>query len=41
MQGNAYVEDKKVAEAIVTCRLVDRDRGRASQPSGEEVPAPE
>src|SRR3982751_6103639 len=23
MQGIAYVEDKKVAEAIVTCRLVD------------------
>jgi len=36
MQGIAYVEDKKVAEAIVTCRLVDRDRGRSSQSEGDE-----
>jgi 3-hydroxyacyl-[acyl-carrier-protein] dehydratase len=28
MQGTAFVEDKRVAEAIVTCRLVDRERGR-------------
>src|SRR5881628_4099452 len=35
MQGTAYVEDKKVAEAIVTCRLVDRDRGRSSQAEGD------
>src|SRR5215471_12788867 len=24
MQGNAFVEDRRVAEAIVTCRLIDR-----------------
>jgi 3-hydroxyacyl-[acyl-carrier-protein] dehydratase len=36
MQGIAYVEEKKVAEAIVTCRLVDRDRGRSSQAEGDE-----
>lgn len=38
MQGNAYVEDKKVAEAIVTCRLVDRDRGRGSQTESDDNP---
>lgn len=36
MQGIAYVEDKKVAEAIVTCRLVDRDRGRGDQAESDE-----
>jgi 3-hydroxyacyl-[acyl-carrier-protein] dehydratase len=37
MQGTVFVEDKKVAEAIVTCRLVDRDRGRRSaQPEAED-----
>ena len=41
MQGNAYVEDKKVAEAIVTCRLVDRDRGRGGQGGSEDDSAPE
>src|SRR5438270_10633011 len=41
MQGTAYVEDKKVAEAIVTCRLVDRDRGRAGQAESEDNSAPE
>jgi 3-hydroxyacyl-[acyl-carrier-protein] dehydratase len=40
MQGIAYVEDKKVAEAIVTCRLVDRDRGRGAQPEADDA-APE
>jgi 3-hydroxyacyl-[acyl-carrier-protein] dehydratase len=34
MQGMAYVEDKRVAEAIVTCRLIERSRGR-----GAPVPA--
>jgi 3-hydroxyacyl-[acyl-carrier-protein] dehydratase len=24
MQGNAFVEDRRVAEAIVTCRLIGR-----------------
>jgi 3-hydroxyacyl-[acyl-carrier-protein] dehydratase len=37
MQGIAYVEDKKVAEAIVTCRLVDRERGRSAQGEAEET----
>jgi 3-hydroxyacyl-[acyl-carrier-protein] dehydratase len=37
MQGIAYVEDKKVAEAIVTCRLVDRDRGRGTQAEAEDA----
>ena len=37
MQGIAYVEDKKVAEAIVTCRLVDRDRGRGEQGEAEDA----
>jgi 3-hydroxyacyl-[acyl-carrier-protein] dehydratase len=36
MQGNAYVEDKKVAEAIVTCRLVDRNRGRSGSAEPDE-----
>lgn len=40
MQGIAYVEDKKVAEAIVTCRLVDRDRGRSAQVEADDA-APE
>jgi len=40
MQGIAYVEDKKVAEAIVTCRLVDRERGRSAQPESDDT-APE
>jgi 3-hydroxyacyl-[acyl-carrier-protein] dehydratase len=37
MEGIAYVGDKKVAEAIVTCQLVDRSRGRIS--SGAVEPA--
>src|SRR3954466_8723382 len=41
MQGIAYVEDKKVAEAIVTCRLVDRDRGRSAQPEPDDSATPE
>src|SRR5438874_12172727 len=39
MQGTAYVEDKKVAEAIVTCRLVDRDRGRSAQADSDDTSA--
>lgn len=31
MEGNAYVGDKRVAEATVTCQLVDRSRGRSSE----------
>ena len=30
MVGNAYVGEKKVAEAMVTCRLVDTSRARSS-----------
>lgn len=37
MQGIAYVEDKKVAEATVTCRLVDRDRGRSANADSEDA----
>jgi 3-hydroxyacyl-[acyl-carrier-protein] dehydratase len=40
MQGIAYVEDKRVAEATVTCRLVDRDRGRSAQAEADDT-APE
>ena len=35
MQGNAFVGDKRVAEAVVTCRLVDRSRGRNNEDAGE------
>jgi 3-hydroxyacyl-[acyl-carrier-protein] dehydratase len=42
MEGIAYVEDKRVAEAIVTCQLVDRSRGRgpAPEPPADPVPQP-
>jgi len=30
MQGYAYVGEKRVAEALVSCQLVDRSRGQAS-----------
>jgi len=30
MQGYAFVGDKRVAEAIVSCQLIDASRGRAS-----------
>ncbi len=33
MQGYAYVGNKKVAEAIVSCQLIDSSRGRASNDS--------
>ena len=33
MQGYAYVGEKRVAEALVSCQLIDSSRGRAS--SGE------
>jgi 3-hydroxyacyl-[acyl-carrier-protein] dehydratase len=38
MEGIAYVAEKKVAEAIVTCQLVDRARGRSSAQSDGSVP---
>jgi 3-hydroxyacyl-[acyl-carrier-protein] dehydratase len=34
MQGYAYVGGKKVAEAIVSCQLIDSSRGRASNDDG-------
>jgi len=40
MEGKAYVGDKRVAEAIVTCRLVDSSRARGSSLS-EEAPETE
>jgi 3-hydroxyacyl-[acyl-carrier-protein] dehydratase len=39
MEGIAYVGDKKVAEAIVTCQLVDRSRGRRTGEDGSEPEA--
>jgi 3-hydroxyacyl-[acyl-carrier-protein] dehydratase len=33
MQGYAFVGDKKVAEAIVSCQLIDSSRGRGSNDS--------
>jgi 3-hydroxyacyl-[acyl-carrier-protein] dehydratase len=35
MQGYAYVGSKKVAEAIVSCQLIDSSRGRPSNDGGE------
>ncbi len=34
MQGYAFVGDKKVAEAVVSCQLVDSSRGRGSNNEG-------
>jgi hypothetical protein len=31
MQGYAYVGDKRVAEAIVSCQLIDNERGRVAE----------
>ena len=39
MEGKAYVDDKLVAEAIVTCQLVGRGFGKT--PRDEEASAPE
>jgi 3-hydroxyacyl-[acyl-carrier-protein] dehydratase len=35
MRGIVYVAGKKVAEAIVSCRLIDSSRGRASAEDGD------
>ena len=35
MQGYAFVGDKKVAEAIVSCQLIHSSRGRGSNDAGE------
>lgn len=37
MEGIAYVGDRRVAEAIVTCRLVDKSRARGSAPEEPEA----
>lgn len=34
MQGYAFVGDKKVAEAVVSCQLIDSSRGRGSNDNG-------
>jgi 3-hydroxyacyl-[acyl-carrier-protein] dehydratase len=34
MQGYAYVGEKRVAEAAVSCQLIDSSRGRASDAGG-------
>lgn len=36
MQGYAYVGSRKVAEAIVSCQLIDSSRGRASNDDAGE-----
>ena len=36
MQGYAFVGERKVAEAGVSCQLIDSSRGRASNDSGNE-----
>src|SRR5215472_15867690 len=35
MQGYAYVGSRNVAEAIVSCQLIDSSRGRASRDGGD------
>lgn len=37
MEGNAYVDSKRVAEAIVTCQLVPKAGGQSSSESEENV----
>lgn len=38
MEGKAYVGDKRVAEATVTCQLVDRSRTRRSESGDDNAP---
>ena len=40
MQGKAYVNDKLACEAIITCRLIDRERHKP-EPAGTAEPATE
>ncbi|HTS36649.1 MAG TPA: 3-hydroxyacyl-ACP dehydratase FabZ [Candidatus Solibacter sp.] len=35
MQGYAFVADKRVAEAVVSCQLIDSSRGRGGETSTE------
>jgi 3-hydroxyacyl-[acyl-carrier-protein] dehydratase len=37
MQGYAYVGDKRVAEAVVSCQLVDSSRGRGSDSGNDSA----
>jgi hypothetical protein len=37
MEGRAFVGDKRVAEATVTCQLIPRDRGQ-QVPPGTNLP---
>jgi 3-hydroxyacyl-[acyl-carrier-protein] dehydratase len=37
MEGKAYVGEKVAAEAVVTCRLIDRARGQRSESEAEET----
>lgn len=37
MQGYAFVGSKKVAEAVVSCQLIDSSRGRASNDDAPEA----
>jgi 3-hydroxyacyl-[acyl-carrier-protein] dehydratase len=39
MQGVAYVDGKRVAEAIVSCQLIDSSRGRAQDADGDGTAA--
>ena len=39
MQGKAYVNDKLACEAIITCRLLDRDRRKSEIPATPEPAA--
>ena len=41
MEGIVYVGEKKVAEAIVTCQVVERERGRGTSTDSESNPAPQ
>jgi hypothetical protein len=36
MQGYAFVGDRRVAEAAVSCQLIDSSRGRASNDGADE-----
>jgi 3-hydroxyacyl-[acyl-carrier-protein] dehydratase len=40
MEGTAFVDGKRVAEAIVTCRLVPRGAGQATESSQDDGTSP-
>jgi 3-hydroxyacyl-[acyl-carrier-protein] dehydratase len=37
MHGQAFVGDRRVAEATVSCQLIDSSRGRAANDAGDEA----